>query len=62
MIDFILLVLTVSLVIVATLAALATTSTRPTVRVVANRMVNLSTAAFLITLVLTAWFFFLSPI
>jgi hypothetical protein len=62
MIDFILLVLTVSLVIVATLAALATTSTRPTVRVVANRMVNLSTAAFLISLVLTAWFFFLSPI
>ena len=46
MIDVIFLVLTVALVIVATLAALATTSASPTVRVTANKVVNGSAAAF----------------
>jgi hypothetical protein len=54
-------VLAVALVIVATLAALATTSASPTVRVTANKLVNFSVAAFLITLALTVWFFFWPP-
>jgi hypothetical protein len=58
MIDLIFLVLTIALVIVATLAALATTSASPTVRVTANRVVNGSAAAFLVSVALTVWFFF----
>jgi hypothetical protein len=58
MIDGILLMLTVTLVIVATLAALATTSASPTVRVRANKLVNFSAAAFAVTLALTVWLFF----
>jgi hypothetical protein len=62
MIDVIFLVLTIAFVIVATLAALATTSASPTVRVTANKVVNGSAAAFLVSLVLTVWFFFWSPV
>ena len=56
MIDVIFLMLTIALVIVATLAALATTNTSPTVRVTANKVVNGSAAAVLISLVLAVWF------
>jgi hypothetical protein len=62
MIDVILLVLAITLVIVATLAALATTSASPTIRVTASKVVNGSAAAFLVTVALTVWFFFWSPV
>jgi hypothetical protein len=62
MIDVIFLVLTVALVIVATLAALATTSASPTVRVTANKVFNGSAAAFVVTVTLTVWFFFWPPV
>ena len=62
MIDVIFLVLTIALVIVATLAALATTSTSPSVRVMANKLVNGSAAAFLVSVALTVWFFFWPPV
>jgi hypothetical protein len=62
MIDVIFLVLTIAFVIVATLAALATTSTSPSVRVMANKLVNGSAAAFLVSVALTVWFFFWPPV
>jgi uncharacterized membrane protein len=62
MIDVVFLLLTVVFVIIATLAALATTSSRATVRVAANRMVNFSAAGFLVSSGLTAWFIFWPPI
>ena len=61
MIDVIFLVLTIAFVIVATLAGLATTSASPTVRVAANKVVNGSAAAFLVTVALTVFFFFWPP-
>ena len=62
MIDVIFLVLTIAFVIVATLAALATTSTSPSIRVMANKLVNCSAAAFLVSVALTVWFFFWPPV
>jgi hypothetical protein len=62
MFDVIFLVLTIALVIAATLAALATTSASPTVRVTANKVVNGSAAAFLVSASLTVWFFFWPPV
>jgi hypothetical protein len=62
MIDIIFLVLTIAWVFVATLAALATTSASPTVRVTANRLVNFSAVAFVVTVALTVWFFFWPPV
>jgi hypothetical protein len=61
MIDVIFLMLTIAFVIVATLAALATTSASPTVRMMANKAVNGSSAAALVFVVLTAWFLFWPP-
>ena len=61
MIDVILLMLTIALVIVATLAAVATTSASRTVSGIANKVVNGSAAAFLVTVALTVWFFFWPP-
>jgi hypothetical protein len=62
MIDVIFLVLTIASVFVATLAALATTSASPTVKVTANRLVNFSAATFVVTVALTVWFFFWPPV
>jgi hypothetical protein len=62
MIDVIFLVLTIASVFVATLAALATTSASPTVRVTANRLVNFSAATFVVTVTLTVWFFLWPPV
>jgi hypothetical protein len=56
MVDVICLELALAFVIVATLAAVATTSASPTVRVIANKVVNGSAAAVLISLVLAVWF------
>ena len=61
MIDLIFLMLAFAFVVVATLAALATTSASPTVRVIANKLVNGSAAAVLISVVLAAWFFVWPP-
>ena len=48
-------------VIVATLAAVATTSGSQTVRGVASKTVNGSLSAALVSVALTAWFFFWPP-
>jgi hypothetical protein len=56
MIDVTFLLIAIAFVITATLAALATTSVSPTVRAIANRVVNGSAAAVLISLVLAVWF------
>ena len=48
-------------VIVATVAAVATTSASRTVRGVAIRTVNGSLTAALVSVALTAWFFFWPP-
>jgi hypothetical protein len=61
MIDVIFSMLTIAFVIAATLAALATTSASPTVRMMANKVVNGSSAAALVFVVLTAWFLFWLP-
>ena len=61
MIDVIFLMLTIAFVIVATLAALATTSASPTVRTMASKVVNGSSAAALVFVVLAAWFLFWPP-
>ena len=61
MIDVICLMLTIAFVIVATLAALATTSASPTVRMMANKVVNGSFTAALVSAALTAWFVFWPP-
>jgi hypothetical protein len=50
-----------ALVIVATLAAVATTSASPTIRVIADKMVNGSSAAALVFVGLAAWFLFWPP-
>jgi hypothetical protein len=49
------------LVIVATLAAVATTSASQTVRGIASKTVNGSLSAALVSAALTAWFFFWPP-
>jgi len=62
MIDVIFLMTAIAFVTVATLAALATTSASPTVRSIADKIVNGSCAAALVSVVLTAWFFFWPPV
>jgi hypothetical protein len=61
MVDMICLELALAFVIVATLAAVATTSASPTVRVIANKVVNGSAAAVLISVVLAVWFLYWPP-
>jgi hypothetical protein len=61
MIDMIFLELAIAFVIVATLAAVATTSGSQTVRGVANKTVNGSLIAALVSAALTAWFIFWPP-
>jgi|HubBroStandDraft_6_1064221.scaffolds.fasta_scaffold569118_3 hypothetical protein len=61
MIDVIFLMLTIAFVIVATLAAVATTSGSRTVSGIANKVVNGSFAAALVSVALIAWFFFWPP-
>jgi hypothetical protein len=58
MVDMIFLELAIALVIVATLAAVATTSALRTVRGIASKTVNGSFTAALVSVALTAWFFF----
>jgi Tfp pilus assembly protein PilE len=58
MIDMIFLELAIAFVIVATLAAVATTSGSQTVRGVANKTVNGSLTGALVSVALTAWFIF----
>ena len=60
MVDMIFLEL--ALVIVATLAAVATTSTSRTVRSIASKTVNGSFTAALVSVAMTAWFFFWPPV
>ena len=62
MIDMIFLELAIAFVIVATLAAVATTRGSQTVRGVANKAVNGSLTAALVSVALTAWFIFWPPI
>jgi hypothetical protein len=61
MVDMICLELALAFVILATLAAVATTSASPTVRVIANKVVNGSAAAVLISVVLAVWFLYWPP-
>ena len=61
MIDMIFLEVALAFVIVATLAAVATTSGSQTVRGVASKTVNGSLTAALVSVALTAWFFFWPP-
>jgi hypothetical protein len=61
MIDMIFLTAALAFVIVATLAAVATTSASPTVRVIADKMVNGSSAAALVSVGLAAWFVLWPP-
>ena len=61
MVDMICLELALAFVVVATLAAVATTSASPTVRVIANKVVNGSAAAVLISVVLAVWFLYWPP-
>jgi hypothetical protein len=62
MIDVIFLMLTIAFVIVATLAAVATTRTSPSVRGIADKVVNGSVVAALVSVALTAWFFVWPPV
>ena len=61
MINMICLELAFAFVIVATLAAVATTSASRTVRGVASKTVSGSFTAALVSVALTAWFFFWPP-
>ena len=61
MIDLIFLIIAVAFVIVATLAAVATTKLSPPVRGIADKVVNGSLTAALVSVALTAWFFFWPP-
>jgi hypothetical protein len=56
--DMICLELALAFVVVATLAAVATTSASRTVRGIASKTVNDSFTAALVSVALTAWFFF----
>ena len=62
MIDMIFLEVALAFVIVATFAAVATTSGSQTVRGVASKTVNGSLTAALVSVALTAWFFFWPPV
>ena len=62
MIDMIFLEVALAFVIVATLAAVATSSGSQTVRGVASKTVNGSLTAALVSVALTAWFFFWPPV
>ena len=62
MIDMIFVEVALAFVIVATLAAVATTSGSQTVRGVASKTVNGSLTAALVSVALTAWFFFWPPV
>ena len=59
--DMICLELALAFVVVATLAAVATTSASRTVRGIASKTVNDSFTAALVSVALTAWFFFFWP-
>jgi hypothetical protein len=61
MIDVVFSMMVIAFVIVAALAAVATTSASPTVRRIANKVVNGSFVAALLSVGLTAWFFFSPP-
>jgi hypothetical protein len=58
MIDLIFPMMALAFMIVATLAAVATTSASRTVRGIADKVVNGSSAAALVSVALTAWFLF----
>ena len=62
MVDMIFLELAIALVIVATLAAVAITSVSRTVRGIASKTVNGSFTAALVSVAMTAWFFFWPPV
>ena len=62
MIDVVFLMLNIAFVIVATLAAVATTRTSPPVRGIADKVVNGSLTAALVSVALTAWFFVWPPV
>jgi hypothetical protein len=63
MVDMIFLELALALMIVATLAAaVATISTSRTVRSIAGKAVNGSLTAALVSVAMTAWFFFWPPL
>jgi hypothetical protein len=61
MLDVIFPMTAIAFVVVATLAAVATTTASPRVRGIAGTVVNGSTAAALISAGLTAWFLLSSP-
>ena len=61
MIDVIFSMMAIAFVIVATLAAVATTSTSPPIRGIADKVVNGSFVAALVSAELTAWFLFWPP-
>ena len=61
MVDMIFLEIALAFVIVATVAAVATTSASRTVRGVAIKTVNGGLTAALVSVALTAWFFFWPP-
>ena len=62
MVDLICFEVALGFVIVATLAAVATTSGSQTVRGVANKAVSGSLTAALVSATLTAWFIFWPPL
>jgi hypothetical protein len=62
MIDLIFLELGIAFLIVATVAAVATTRGSQTVRGVAHKAVNGSLTAALVSATLTAWFIFWPPL
>jgi hypothetical protein len=62
MVDMICLELALAFVILATLAAVATTSASQTVRGVASKTVNGSLTAASVSAALSAWFIFWPPI
>jgi hypothetical protein len=62
MIGMIFLATTVAFVIVATVAAVATTSASRTISGIADKVVNGSFAAALVSVGLTAWFLFWPPV
>ena len=61
MVDVTLLMIAISFLMVASLAAVATVKARPTVRRIANRVVYGSCVAALISIVLTLWLLFRPP-
>ena len=61
MIDVVFSMMAIAFVIVATLAAVASTSTSPPVRDISDKVVNGIFVAALVSVGLTAWFFFWPP-